>query len=123
SLGTDFNYLIEVLKSRLTGVVSPVIENEWTIQDILVLTQTPKFDGERALLQQMMEISMKLQGEEELDRIQLLVDIVRQRISSAKRKNKKLPKIVVFTSFTSVAEQIWNRLEHTLGADHLAAYH
>lgn len=120
-IGTDFQYASEVLKSRLTGEVTFVLENGLSSLDVQVLTRTPMFEGEMALIQQMLDTVVYIH--EDGDRIDLLGEILKQRIRKAIKKGQQPPKIVIFTSFTNVAGNIANRLKPILGTNAVATYH
>ncbi|MBD2425527.1 helicase [Phormidium sp. FACHB-1136] len=80
-----------------------------------ILTETPHFDGEEALLEQMLELTQEVS--EECDRIHQLQTLV---CTLRDGGGFSIPKLVIFTCYTPVCREIVRRLRAKLGNEAVA---
>lgn len=133
----------QVLEARAYDVVSPELMRELGIEDREVLTGLPKFSGEDEIIEAMLKIVRA--PSQEGDRIQLVKTIVlhhlarelnlqsflgnldllgeriRQRIDRP-IKSDRLPKLVIFTSFSWACTEIYLTLSQIFGQGAIAKY-
>lgn len=133
----------QVLAARLNGVTSPELTQEFGVEDVQILTQTPKFSREEEILQALLKITQT--PSEDGDRLELLIIIVLRHLAVVlnlkipqgdfqqlqKRVQQqinrpfftdKFPKLVIFTSFTQACMQICQSLTEILGHQSVARY-
>ncbi len=80
-----------------------------------ILTETPHFDGEEALLEQLLELAQEVP--ENCDRIHHLQNLV---CDLRDKGGFSVPKLVIFTCYTRVCQEIAQRLRAKLGDEAVA---
>lgn len=124
--GTWLGLLESVIKARLSGVSSERLRNAFEEADLTLLIDFAKFAGEDEILFAIM--GQLLESPDGDDRLELLEQVVSKLVSRAKRQfshrtvQLHLPKIVVFTSFTSTAKQILDRLRVSFGTEAIVSH-
>lgn len=141
--GTWLGVLKDVITARLGSKSSAVRLREFSADDVQKLTETPLFEGEEKILQGLLQIMN--QPSEDGDRLELLKTVILYRLSEIfelqswrsnlgkllellkQRINRpvmeqKLPKIVVFTSFTQTGAEIIKFLQHNFGENAVASH-
>ena len=141
--GTWFGVLKDVITARLGSKSSAVRLREFSADDIQKLTATPLFEGEEKILQDLLKIIN--QPSEDGDRLELLNTVILYRLSEifqlqSWRSNlgkllellkqrihrpmtgQKLPKIVVFTSFSQTGNEIIKFLHQKFGEVSVAGH-
>ncbi len=134
--GTWLGILEQLIGVRLKGGASTELVREFGADSIKVLSDTPKFAGEEAILQSLLKLLK--QPSEDGDRIELLKIVLLYHLSDrfklqsfkgnltkllneVQRRLKRpipgdtLPKVVVFTSFTQVSTEIFRSLSNSFG--------
>jgi ATP-dependent helicase HepA len=141
--GTWLEILSVLITARLSSTSNSELIQEFGGDDICILTATPLFAGEEAILESLLKIIQK--PSEDGDRIKLLKIILLYRLSEilglqsfrsdleqldlmVKQRIKKpipgdsLPKIVVFTSFQQTCAEIIRSLSDAFGKKSIASY-
>ncbi len=141
--GTSFSVLKAVVAARLNGVSSAELRQDFGADDVETLIKTPKFSGEAEILQSLLKTLQ--QPSEDGDRVellrimllnQLLVHFKIQGVRASRDElidrllhrirrplaSDRLPKIVVFTSFTPACTEIVQCLSNTFGEKSVASH-
>jgi ATP-dependent helicase HepA len=111
--GTWLGLLERVIESRLNGVADPLLKGEFGAVNISSLCESHFFEGEKEILQAMLD-TLRKPAEEE-DRIQLLVQALRLHRNAGS-------KVVVFTSFTSTCSELVRQVSLSFGAKAVAIH-
>jgi ATP-dependent helicase HepA len=115
--GTWLAILEWAILARLHDRHIPALVQELGITAVELLRNTPQFPGEVDILQAFLDIIQ--QPSEEGDRIEHLQMVVSKCINDSK---KKAPKIVVFTSFTHICQELVQKLSSRFGKQAIASY-
>ncbi|MBD2451029.1 helicase [Nostoc sp. FACHB-152] len=141
--GTWLGILEQVIASRLSGIRNQALLKEFSNDDVNLLTQTLKFEGEEDILTSLRQIIS--QPSEDGDRIELLKIIILYRLSEIfglqsfrsninqlgeriKQRIQRpipgdyLPKIVIFTDFKQSCPEIARTLSQVFGAECIATH-
>ncbi|MDJ0772371.1 MAG: protein DpdE [Mastigocoleus sp. MO_167.B18] len=141
--GTWLGVLKDVITARFGSKSSAMRLREFSADDVQKLTEIPLFEGEEKILQNLLQIIN--QPSEDGDRLELLKTVILYRLSEifelqSWRSNlgkllellkqriktpiagKKLPKIVVFTSFMQTGTEIIKFLQHNFGENAVASH-
>jgi len=115
--GTWLSILEWTILTRLNNHAMPVIVKELGTAAVDILLNTPQFPGEADLLHALLDVVQ--QPSEEGDRIEHLQMVLKNCV---KKSGQKLPKIVVFTSFTHTCQEMVQQLSSTFGKQAIATY-
>jgi ATP-dependent helicase HepA len=141
--GTWLGILEQVIATRLSGIRNQALLKEFSNDDVNLLTQTPKFEGEEEILTSLRQTIS--QPSEDGDRIELLKIIILYRLSEIfglqsfrsnieqlgeriKQRIQRpipgdyLPKIVIFTEFKQSCQEIVRFLAKVFGAECIATH-
>ncbi|MDF5713582.1 MAG: protein DpdE [Rhizonema sp. NSF051] len=142
--GTWLGILEQVITARLSSKPHSGLIQEFGLLHVQILTATPKFSGEEAILQSLLKIIR--QPVEDGDRVENLRTLLLNqlavyfKISPAVRRNQNelltriqqrirrpipgdiLPKFVVFTNFVQTCAEIVQSLSDTFGAETVARH-
>ncbi len=143
--GTWLGILEQVIAARLSSKTHSKLIQEFGEENVRLLTATPKFSGEEAILESLLKILR--QPVEEGERTENLRTVLLNqlaayfKIPTTVRRNKDellariqqrisrpisediLPKFVVFTSFVQSCAEIVQKLSDTFGAGTVASHH
>ncbi|WP_407893956.1 protein DpdE [Scytonema sp. NUACC26] len=142
--GTWLGILEQVLVARLSSKAHPKLIQEFGEENVRILTSTPKFSGEEALLESLLKVIREPveDGErtENLKTVLLNQLAAHFKIPTSVRRNKEellkriqqriqrpisddvLPKFVVFTSFVQSCAEIVRSLSEIFGAGIVASH-
>lgn len=109
-----------VLTSRLHQKAELQVKQEYTREQVSLLTDVPHFQEEPAILNQMLKIIDE--PFEDGDRLELLSVLLQMVKVQGEQKKKKTPKVVIFTNFTVVAKEIAAYLQNFFGLETVANY-
>ena len=141
--GTWLGVLKDVITARLGSKSSATRLRQFDADDVQKLTETPLFEGEEKILQGLLKIIN--QPSEDGDRLELLKTVILYRLSeifelqswrsnldkllellkqriNRQTTGKKLPKIVVFTSFMQTGTEIIKFLHDKFGESAVASH-
>lgn len=141
--GTWLGILKEVISARLDGISHAGLIREFGSDDVRILIKTPKFPGEKEILQSL--LTTLGQPSEDGDRVELLRMVllnylsIHFKVQAVRRNNSELlekilhrirglipgdslPKIVVFTSFVGTCKEIVRCLSDTFGEGAVASH-
>jgi len=141
--GTWLGILAQVLETRLSGISHSGLIQEFGADNIRILTEIPKFSGEKEILQSSLRIIQ--QPSEEGDRIELLKIVILYHLSEtfklqSYRSNlhklleqvqqrirrpipgDTLPKVIIFTSFIQTGAEIVRYLSDIFGRESVASH-
>jgi ATP-dependent helicase HepA len=110
SAGSSLTLLAAVVRSRQAGNAAEPLGREFTQQDVRTICNTPLFEGEAKILDDLLEV---LQQTPVHTRIDLIIDLIRTIDRSTPRG--KAAKVAVFTMFTSVCIELTARFVATFG--------
>ncbi|WP_353752356.1 protein DpdE, partial [Peribacillus frigoritolerans] len=113
-------FLKAVLTSRLELQADPLVKEEYREEQISLLTNVPHFSEEEIIIKQLLRILNE--PSEDGDKLVLLSMLVQMVKVHEEQKKKKLPKIVIFSNFTVVANEITAYLQNEYGYDCVSSY-
>lgn len=119
--GSSLSLFRELVTARLKGEASDVVVDEWTSAELNSLLGTDLFEGEKGILEQMIDL-LKFPSEDG-DRLVLIQGLVKGMRARAIKRKEKLPKIVVFTTYRSASLEIVKALRAAFGSAVVAGYH
>jgi ATP-dependent helicase HepA len=142
--GTWLGILEQVIVARLSSKASTKLNGEFGEDNVRILTATPKFSGEEAILESLLKIVR--QPVEDGERTESLKNVLLNQLATyfklppSVRKNKDeflkrvqqrierpisedfLPKFVVFTSYVQSCAEIVRSLSEIFGAETVASH-
>lgn len=118
--GATTRFFRSVLASRLHQKAEILIKQEYTKEQLTLLTDVPHFQGETAILNQMIKVIDEPSEDE--DRLALLSTLLQMLKGQGEQKKKKKPKVVIFTNYTVVAKEIAAFLQNIFGLESVANY-
>lgn len=113
-------FLKAVLTSRLELQANPLVKEEYKEEQLVLLTKVPHFSEEEIIIKQLLRILDE--PSEDGDKLELLSMLVEMVKVNKEQKKKKVPKIVIFSSFTVVAKEITAFLQNIYGFDCVSSY-
>ncbi|WP_183192255.1 protein DpdE [Brevibacillus fluminis] len=119
--GCDEDLFQKVVNTRRAKKVERSLDGVFPDEILTLLASSPYFLGELELLDRMIEV-FKYPSEEG-DKKLLLLEIIKS-IQDKSFRNREIPKkIIIFTQFTRVCEDLLEYLRHNLGTETVGAYH
>ena len=115
--GTLLTFLEWAILARLTGEATPTLSKELGATAVDWLLNTPQFPGEADILGNLLDVIQ--QPSEYGDRTEHLQLVLQTCIE---KSGKKSPKIVVFTSFTCICQELVQQLSNIFGKRAIATY-
>lgn len=118
--GSSTGLFLEIVQSRLNRNATERVISDLEPRQLERLTNTPFFEGEEVILEQMIRLlSTPSEGG---DRVVLASELVKQLKQRALKRQETPPKIVIFSSYASVIDELIKELRICLGSKAVAGY-